>query len=209
MTFSFSFLFNLLTASEPLQKSYITGNVEDSDSSDQSRGTFKQRAYRSTKLDRSNYLPVNVNGFQSDYQVNVHEVNDDGDIFSADSHSSADPGNVCVKGRNMAINSDVEIYNTDINSEFRADGLGKYTFKPTLNYMKSKSCHDIDEENDKLSMRNSYKRSFPGQSNPRSTSTAEKGRDKFSTKFASGLLCSSTPRQCHKQSINYIDVSGV
>jgi hypothetical protein len=152
---------------------------------------------------------VNVNDFQFDYQVNIHEVNDNGDIFLADSHTSADPGNVCVMGRNMAINPDVEIYNTDINSILRANGLGKYTFKPTLNYMKSKSCHDIDEKNDQLSERNSYKQSFSGQSNPRSTSISDKGRDKFSTKFASGLLCSSTPRQCHKQSINCFDGSAV
>ena len=200
-------LLYFVTAEEAHQESYLTTHLEDSDSSDQSSETARLRAYPSTGTRRLNYSQVNRYNFDSDVHVNIRETNeDDDDIFAMENHSSADNENVYTGG-NMAINPDVEIYNTCVNGECRADGLGKYAFRPTLDYMKNNSYHDIDDEDSyKLFVRNSYKQRH-GQNSVRTSLSNDRG--KFLFKFTSGLLCSSTPSHSLKQSVSYSDVSDV
>lgn len=94
----------------------------------------------------------------------------------------------------MAINPGVEIYNINPADSSKFSGLGKYTFKPRLKYMTSKPYFEIEEKDrEKLYVINSYKH-CSGKSILPSTLTFDKDPEKFSNKFATDLLCSSTPR---------------
>ncbi|XP_045192128.1 uncharacterized protein LOC123548702 [Mercenaria mercenaria] len=200
------------SATEPLRKSYITAAVETPDVSTKFKETSKEKTYISRKPERTHYLPVDIECEDSDFQINnqdeiyerEHLETDD----SENSHNKCDCENGHNKCRkNLAINPGVEIYDVDPSDEYRVSGLGKYTFKPRLKYMKSKPYHEIDEKDrDKLYVINSYKH-CSGKSILPSTLTFDKDPEKFSNKFATDLLCSSTPRQLAKHSVKNV-VSG-
>lgn len=95
---------------------------------------------------------------------------------------------------NLAIQSGVEIYDVNSHDSSKVYGLGKYTFKPRLKYLNSKPYDELDEKDrDKLYVINSY-RHCSGKSIIPSTLTFDKDPQQFSHKFATELLCSSTPR---------------
>ena len=123
----------------------------------------------------------------NDQSENTHEK------YSGNEHNKS--------RKNLAINPGAEIYNVDRSNESRVNGLGRYTFKPRLKYLKSKPYDEIDEKDrDKLYVINSYKH-CSGKSLVPETLTFDKDPKKFSDSFATDLLCSSTPRQPAKHSV--------
>lgn len=97
--------------------------------------------------------------------------------------------------QNLAINDGAEIYDSDIGDAPRPVGLGRYTFKPRLKYLTSKPYFEIAEKDrENLYVINSYKH-CAGKSILPSTLTFDTDPEQFSHKFATDLLCSSTPRQ--------------
>ncbi|XP_045192141.2 uncharacterized protein LOC123548705 isoform X2 [Mercenaria mercenaria] len=175
------------SAKEPLRTSYITPGIEAAPLYSKSNEMSKGKTDSSRKLKPTHYLPVNSECNDNYFQVNNHEQTYEGNYLKTD--DSGNSHDNCR--RNLAINPGVEIY----SNESRVHGLGKYTFKPRLKYMNSKPYNEMEEKDrDKLYVINSYKH-CSGKSVLPSTLTFDKDPEKFSNKFATDLLCSSTPRQ--------------
>lgn len=97
--------------------------------------------------------------------------------------------------QNLALKSGVEIYDMDNQSPNKIRGLGRYTFKPRIKYLKSVPFTELEvKDREKLYVINSYKH-CAGKSILPATLNFDKDPDTFTKKFANDLLCSSTPRQ--------------
>lgn len=201
------------SATEPLRKSYITSDLEAADGPNE-RDIYKQLAHApkeraiperldyipveaasdNEKYHPSNYIPVQRRGNNDeyhpvDYKINMNDIDDHVEAKSNDTEHIHDK---CKE--NMAIKPGVEIYNVDPPDPYKVSGLGKYTFKPRLKYMATKPYLEIDEKDrEQLYVINSY-RHCSGKSILPSTLTFDKDPEKFSDKFATDLLCSSTPK---------------
>ncbi|XP_060582259.1 uncharacterized protein LOC132738688 [Ruditapes philippinarum] len=182
------------SATQPLRKSYITSDSEAVSLAIPAKHCSNEKTYTARKPGATDYLPVSVQNDQAEYQIDNHVIHyDDESKYSSAKHTQHEYNK---RGRtNLAINPGAEIYTIDPSNESKVSGLGKYTFKPRLKYLKSKPYDEIDEKDrEKLYVINSYKH-CSGKSIVPETLTFDKDPQKFSDTFATDLLCSSTPRQ--------------
>lgn len=198
---------------EPLRKSYIRADTDNVNVEDETQLNGYLDVHPPICCRQVTYYPAG--GVQYETNETVCEDMGNGGVESGfsrrkvleNSEGGLLENHYIECQQNLAVKPGTEIYDIGDDRSTRVHGLGRYTFKPRLKYMKSIPFTEIEKKDrEKLYVINSYKH-CAGKSILPATLTFDKDPETFSNKFAADLLCSSTPRQPARHLVKPFDRS--